>query len=441
MPPNLFEPLPRLNGGAVVGRMVNPQIILNGEVLMKRIAVIAIFGTSLMSGLASLHSAQPPAKLDPQTADLVKGSTTFAVELYDKLRSGNGNLFFSPYSISNALAMTYAGARGQTATEMAATLHFNTSGLPLHAAYADLIKELNRPGQKRKYQLSVANRLWGQTGYGFAPDFLKLTHDSYGASLEELDFVRATEQARKTINGWVEKETQARIKDLLAPGTITPDIRLVLTNAIYFKAQWADAFSEKTTKKEDFKLGEGKTVNVDMMQITESANLFESDALQMLELPYEQHELSMLVLLPRQIDGLGNLEKQLSTKSLEQWTRGLKRQRVMVQLPRFKFTAEFKLRRVLSEMGMALAFSKNADFSGMATGEKLGIDDVIHKAFVAVDEKGTEAAAATAVTIRTLGAPAGTPTTFRADHPFVFLVRDNRTGSILFMGRLADPTK
>jgi serpin B len=307
-----------------------------------------------------------------------------------------------------------------------------------------LIRELNQPGQKRIYQLSVANRLWGQKGYGFLPEFLKLSQDSYGAGLQELDFAKATDQARQTINDWVAKETQGRIKDLLQPGVLKPATRLVLTNAIYFKARWASVFSDSATKKEDFKVGTSKSVKVDMMHQNGNKNLLETDAFQMLELPYERNELSMLVLLPRQVDGLPQLEKQLSAENLAKWVGDMKRYQVDLSLPKYKYTAEFELKKVLSALGMGLAFSDAADFSGMATGEKLQIDAVIHKAFVAVDEKGTEAAAATAVTVMPTAAPKPPPppppATFRADHPFVFLIRDNRTGSILFMGRVVDPS-
>jgi len=395
-------------------------------------------GTLLLAA-AAFSVAQPPAKINPDAAALAKGNNAFAGNLYGQLSSKDGNLFFSPYSISNALAMTYAGAKGKTASDMAATLQFPFDENRLHAAFADMIKEINQPGKKRKYQLSVANRIWGQKDYGFLPNFLELSKTAYGAGLQELDFQKATEQSRKTINDWVAKETQDKIKDLLPEGSLANDTRMVLTNAIYFKANWAEAFNAKATKKEDFKVGADKKIKVDMMKQTEMMSLLQNDEFQLLEIPYEGRELSMLVLLPRKADGLAAVEKQLTADNLQEWVGKMKRYMVTLSLPKFKFTTEIKLKDTLTKMGMGLAFTEKADFSGMASREKLFIDAVIHKAFVAVDEKGTEAAAATAVTIRPTSAPVGQAATFRADHPFVFVIRDNRTGSVLFMGRVVNP--
>jgi serpin B len=387
--------------------------------------------------LTSVGATQQP-NLSPDTAALAKGDNAFATDLYQRLSSNDGNLFFSPYSISNALAMTYAGARGKTADDMAATLKFPFQGNRLNAAFAGLVQDLDRKGEKRKYQLNIANRLWGEKGYGFLPEFVKMCKDAYRAGLEELDFAADPEKARQTINAWVEKETQDKIKDLVPPGTITPATRLVLTNAIYFKANWRHVFPD-VTKKDDFKTAADKTIKVDMMQTLEFFPYAQSDDVQILELPYEQNELSMLVLLPKKVDGLSGLEKQLTADNLEKWRGQLKKHRVNVKLPKFKFTSQFQLSKVLSAMGMGVAFGGQADFSGMTTREKLFISDVIHKAFVAVDEKGTEAAAATAVVMRATAIEEAPMATFYADHPFVFVIRDNRTGSILFMGRVTQP--
>jgi serine protease inhibitor len=403
---------------------------------MIRFSIAAAICSALLLGITNLSPAQQVDKMNSDTAAVVKGDNTFAFDLYHKLSTTDGNLFFSPYSISNALAMTYAGARGQTALDMAQTLRFPLDGQRLHFAFADLIQQIDRPGQKRSYQLSVANRLWGQKGYGFLPDFLKLSQDAYGAGLEEVDFEKSTEQARQTINSWVAKETQDRIKDLLPAGSLDEYTRLVLTNALYFTAQWAEAFNEQVTKQDDFKLGGGKNAKVDMMHSGKIMNLFESDAFQLLELPYTGHDLSMLVLLPRKVDGLADLEKQASADNLNKWLGKMKRFHVTLSMPKFKYTSEFKLKDVLTALGMGIAFGKSADFSGMTTRERLFIDKVIHKAFVAVDEKGTEAAAATAVVPKPTSLQLAPQATFRADHPFLFLVRDNRTGSLLFMGRV-----
>jgi serine protease inhibitor len=405
---------------------------------MSRIAIFAAVYTALLLGLTNRSTGQQIDKMNADTTALVKGDNTFAFDLYHKLSTNDGNLFFSPYSISNALAMTYAGARGQTAFEMAQTLRFPFDDQRLPSAFADLIQQLNRPGQKRQYQLVVANRLWGQKEYGFLPEFLKVSQDAYGAGLGEVDFATASEQARQVINAWVAKETQDRIKDLLAAGSVNTETRLVLTNAIYFKARWALPFNDKQTTKDDFHVRAGKTVKVDMMHRGEMMNLLETDTFQMLELPYEQRELSMLVFLPRKVDGLNELEKQASAGNLEQWRGKVKRYQVTLSMPKFTFSSEFMLKNVLSTMGMGSAFTKAADFSGMTTREKLFINAVVHKAFVAVDEKGTEAAAATGVTVGATAQPVAPQATFRADHPFLFVVRDNKTGSLLFMGRVVN---
>ena len=405
---------------------------------MNRFALIAAFCITLLVGGSQFGITMQPDKLNADTALLVKSDNAFAFDLYQNLCKEDGNLFFSPYSISNALAMTYAGARGQTALDMAKTLQFPFDQTRLNPAFNDLIQELNRRGQKRGYQLSIANRLWGQKDYGFLPEFLRISKESYGAGLEEVDFIGATEKARITINDWVAKETQDKIKDLLATGVLTGDTRLVLTNAIYFKAQWAHLFNEDATKKEDFTAAAGKTVKVDMMHASQVLRLFESDALQVLEMPYKQQDLSMVVFLPCKIDGLTEIEKQLKTGNADQWLSKAQTRRVALSLPKYKYTSKFMLNDVLSTMGMGIAFTPGADFSGMTSRQNLYITAVVHKAFVAVDENGTEAAAATAVVMGALGG--GPPlTTFLADHPFVFLIRDNRTGSILFMGRVVNP--
>jgi len=390
--------------------------------------------------VAGLAVAQPPAQLNPDTATIAKGECEFAFDLYAQLRSKDGNLFFSPYSISNALAMTYAGARGKTAEQMANTLHFGLPPLRLHNAYGDLIRTLNAGGEQRKYRLEVANALWGQKDYGFLPEFIQLTQNHYGAGLKELDFQNATEQSRKTINAWVEEKTQDKIKNLIPERVLQPDTRLVLTNAIYFKAAWMEKFSEKATKKEDFKVGSGKTVSVPMMHTNEILSYLDGGTFQLLELPYEQRQLSMLVVLPKAVDGLADVEKTLSAAKVTEWAAKMKGHQVNLTLPKFKITSEFSVKQALSAMGMPLAFSKSANFSGMTSREKLFIDEVLHKAFVDVNEKGTEAAAATAVIMRPTSARIAPPATFRADHPFVFLIRENRTGSILFLGRVVNPS-
>ena len=374
-------------------------------------------------------------------SSLVEGNSQFAVDLYGKLRNQPGNLFFSPSSISTALAMTYAGARGETAEQMARVLHFPAPTGQASRSLRWLHAALRPVAEKPGYRLNVANRLWGQQGYHFLPDFLAVTRDFFHAELAEVDFIGHTELARETINEWVEKQTQDKIKDLVTRGVLTPLSRLVLTNAIYFKGDWTRPFPKAATGDEIFHVSSDKTTTTPLMHKTDDFKFAAVDGLKALELPYGNGDLSTVVLLPDEIDGLSALEQKLSYEGLTRWTNGLQKRKVQVFLPRFKLTSEFSLSTVLAAMGMPLAFDeKRADFTGISTQEPLYISAVLHKAFVDVNEEGTEAAAATGVVIATRAAMIPRePLLFRADHPFLFLIVDNRTKSILFLGRVVDP--
>jgi serpin B len=372
---------------------------------------------------------------------LVEGNSRFALDLYQKLRDRPGNLFFSPSSISTALAMTYAGARGETAEQMARVLHFTVPQDRLPEAFAELLGELRPRAAKPGFQLDVASRLWGQQGYHFMADFLAITRNFYHAELAEVDFASQPEAARARINLWVEQETHEKIKDLVAHGAITPLTRLVLTNAIYFKGDWSHPFPKAATRDEPFHVSGEQTVHAPLMHRTDDLRFAAIDALQVLELNYGKGELSALFLLPEAIDGLPALEARLNHENLSRWTSALARRKVDVFLPRFKLSSEFSLSSALGAMGMSHAFDEiQADFTGISTQEKLYISAVLHKAFVDLNEEGTEAAAATAVVVgvRAMLRP-NLPVIFRADHPFLFLIVDNRTRSILFLGRVASP--
>jgi serine protease inhibitor len=406
---------------------------------MKLSVIAGLLASAVLAAAAPAAEKPDDARTD-RTA-VAQGDNQFALDLYAKLRGQEGNLFFSPYSISTALAMTRAGARGDTAAEMDKTLHFTLGQDKLNPAFADLIQQVNGDPKdaKRGYQLSTANALWGQKGYPFKAAFLKVGKENYGAGLNDVDFSGATEQARQTINAWVEKETHDKIKELLVQGVLTTNTRLVLTNAIYFKGDWASQFKKDLTKSEAFHLGGDKKIDAPLMRQQGEYGYFDGGTFQALELPYAGKDLSMVVLLPKKIDGLGDLEKDLTADKLSGWIGKLHKQEVIVSLPKFKTEQRMGMKKVLSEMGMPTAFSSSADLSGIG-GEPgdLNIADVIHKAYVDVNEEGTEAAAATAVEVVT-SLPTPTPE-FRANHPFVFLIRDARNGSILFLGRLADPT-
>lgn len=418
---------------------------IRGDIIIRYLTfcmvVLGIFAiaTSLVQGRRS----EPQDDMEA----VVGGNTEFAFDLYEKLKDNSkikkngGNLFFSPYSISTALAMTWAGARGMTEKQMAEVLHFTLPQIQLHKAFGSLEKKLNEAGEESGYELSVANALWGQAGLNFLDAFLELTEKSYGAGLREVDFVTQAEEVRLIINAWVEEKTKEKIKDLIKPGVLDRFTRLVLTNAIYFKGDWLNQFDKKRTRDEPFKLKRREQVKVPMMHIKDKFKYWADDRLQVLQLPYKGEELSMVILLPVKVDGLAEMEKSLNRENLEKWLKGLRKQEVMVTLPKFKMTTQFELADYLKKMGMPYAFSiSNADFSGITGDKSLCISNVVHKAFVAVDEEGTEAAAATAVTMKITSIPAP-PKVFRADHPFIFIIKDNRSESILFMGRVMNPTK
>jgi serine protease inhibitor len=406
-----------------------------GIILVCVMTVIGCFGRKQKT------NEKNDTKLAPNPAEMtiVKGNNQFAIELYAKLQERKGNLFFSPYSISSALAMTYAGAKGQTESQMSAVLHF-PARTGFHSAFGKIIKDLNTRGEKGRYELTIANALWGQKGYTFLKEFIDLIKADYGGQLNEVDFISATETARKTINAWVEQKTKDKIKELIKPGVLDAMTRLVLTNAIYFKGNWASQFKEEQTKNAPFTLLEGDKVQVPMMNQMEQFPYAETESFRALELPYVDNELSMIIFLPKEIDGLKEFEQEFTLDNVSQWLNKLHKREVIVSIPKLKMTSEFSLASVLKSMGMTDAFSPSAaDFSGMTEKKDLYISAVIHKAYVDINEEGTEAAAATAITMRlTSVGPSQTPV-FRADHPFVFLIRDNQTGSILFIGRLMNP--
>jgi serpin B len=375
---------------------------------------------------------------------IAQANNAFALDLYGRLTAGSqGNLFFSPNSIETALAMTYAGARGDTASQMAAVLHLPATSDAVHKDLGDFLKTLNGPaadtGKPRGYTLTVANALWAQQGYSFLPAFINLVQTNYGAGLQTVDFVNNTEAARQTINAWIEKKTHGKITNLIPQGALTELTRLVLTNAIYFKGSWAYPFDKAATNPEPFHVSASEDKSVPMMHRTGEYGYTETDTLQALQLRYAGGDLSMIILLPKQSDGLPSLEKQLTPAELDDLLGNLDDQKVIVSIPRFKLTEQFELGPVLQSLGMVDAFGV-ADFSGMDGKRDIGISSVIHKAFVDVNEEGTEAAAATAVAVAGMAMGMEPPTpVFRADHPFLFLIRDEKSGAILFMGRYVKP--
>ena len=405
----------------------------------RRWLAVVLAGTLTMGASEVRAGSGKPA--EPDQAALVKSNSEFTFDLYARLRARSGNVFFSSYSISNALAMTYAGARGPTATQMATALRFPMDGDRLHETFAKVNRDVKDAGSKGGSELHVANGLWIQTDLATLPAFLATVKNDYGAGLTPLDFKAAPERARTTINTWVEQQTRDRIVDLIAEGAITPDTRVVLTNAIYFKGKWKYAFPEAATRNDTFTLSTGKAVgDVPLMSQQRTFRYLDRESFQALELPYDGDGQSMIVFLPKRADGLTELERTLTPTRLADWLAAMTVHDVYVTLPRFKITAQFQLKDALSDLGMPLAFTRGkADFSGVATGEPLWLSAVIHKAYVDVNEKGTEAAAGTGVMMHTVSRFQPKFVVFRADHPFFFVIRDNGTGSLLFAGRLVNP--
>lgn len=381
---------------------------------------------------------------------IVDGNSVFAFDLYKKLiadannlEKNHGNLFISPYSISTALAMTYAGARGDTEKQMADTLHFTLAQDNLHKAFGELEAILKESGQKGDFDLLISNRLWPQKDYHFLESYIHLIEDNYKSRLLSVDYIEDPEEARQTINAAIEKDTKNKIRELIKKPHITKLTRLVLTNAIYFKGDWVSQFDKASTRKRDFFPGINTAIKVDIMYQKSTFLYGQTDSLQIVELPYKGKELSMVVLLPRNKNGLKELEKELVLENLTLWRKQMRNMEIEILLPKFKMICDYELATTLVKMGMLDAFGVDdriADFSGMTGNKELFISQVLHKAYIDVNEEGSEASAATAVVMSKRVAIVPLPV-FRADHPFVFLIKDTKTGSILFMGRVNDPTQ
>ncbi len=384
--------------------------------------------------------------------EVVNANNQFAFELYSELsESEKGNLFYSPYSISSALAMTYEGARGETAEEIKSVFHFPELNI-LRPNFAAIYNNLN-PGNQF-YELKTGNALWLQEDYKFLDDYLNSVERYYGGRAANLDFLHETENSRQTINSFIEEQTNSKIKELIPQGVLDPMTRMVLTNAIYFKGTWEWEFDKSDTRDLDFKLSSEESIKVPIMFMSPDKAVFnyaDLEKLQILELPYKGEKISMLILLPKQgteydfetgesISNNYNLEDiEFSIERLEEYKALMHETKLdSIYLPKFEFETKSFMSNALSNLGMPVAFSNGADFSGMDGTRNLLISDVIHQAYVKVDEKGTEAAAATAVVMDVTSAMPRN--IFRADHPFIFIIQERETGNILFMGRVVDPS-
>ncbi|NQT93467.1 MAG: serpin family protein [Lentisphaerae bacterium] len=411
------------------------RIILLYSLMALMIVSVVLLGNTSQDTVEPQLGPEVAAVYAAVQSELVEGNTTFALNLYRALSQEGGNLFFSPYSISLALAMTYAGARRETETQMKETLHFALPQRVLHPAFHGLDTDLmQRASDVEGVQLSIANALWGQNGYPFLSDFRDTLAESYDAPLRLTGFADASEEARTEINDWVSDATNGKIEDLMKPGSITPLTRLVLANAIYFKGTWKVQFDANRTEPAPFHRLDGSQVKVPMMRMREHFPYTEGRNYQAIELPYTGDALSMVILLPR-AGMFEDFEADLSIERLDAILAQMYPGKVQLAMPRFELTSEFSLADTLAQLGMPDAFTGAADFSGMDGTSDLFIGCVAHKAYVSVNEEGTETAAATGVSM-TLSMPS----MMTIDHPFFFLIRDIETGTILFMGRVMDPS-
>ena len=427
------------------------------QIIIQAGLLICLVGCSVISGVIPgssnsqvLESKMPRAEVSVSAGNdldqLAAGNRAFALDLYQRLEAREGNLFYSPFSISSALAMTYAGAEGKTAEEMAEVFHFLMEEDRLHPAFNALDQYLESLADQEipedmgeAFQLNIANAIWGQKDFQFENDFMDILAVNYGAGLRLLDYVLEPEKSRIEINNWVSDQTKDKIQDLIPQGAINSDTRLVLSNAIYFIATWLEPFEETLTEDGVFYGLGGEEIITPMMSLSSDASFpyYQGEGFQAVELPYVGGQVSMLVLVPDQ-GQFSSFEESLNAEKLDGIIGNLAYQPMYLNFPKFEFETEISLANILAEMGMPSAFSDAADFSGMTGTRDLFISDVFHKAFVSVDEEGTEAAAATAVEMSVTSAPEN-PIQLVVDHPFVFLIRDTQTNSILFMGRVVEP--
>jgi serpin B len=415
--------------------------------LLALVIMVGVIGCAQPVSAEEVKSNKPritaPVVSASDMSTLVKGNGEFAFNLYQLLKEENGNIFYSPYSISLALAMTYGGARGETAAQMADAMHYVLAQDALHPAFNNLGIELAKRGEGAKgkddegFRLNIINATWGQKDYTFLSSYLDLLAQNYGAGLRVLDFKKDPDKSRDVINRWVSDQTEDRIKDLLPEGSITPLTRMVLTNAIYFNAAWLYPFRAEATANGIFHLESGGDVTVPMMKQTQTFGYAKSGGITAVELPYDGNELSMVV-LTNDSGTFSDFEQKLDYTTVKSVLDTLNKTRVILTMPKFEYDSEFGLKGALVKLGMKEPFLDNADFSGISRESDLHIDDVLHKAFVSVDEAGTEAAAATGVIIGTTSMPLD-PVTVTLDRPFVFLIRDIQTGAVLFIGRVMDP--
>jgi len=420
---------------------------MNKKILLVALVIILLAGgvTAGVLFLFPYNPEQPPVAEETGSTEqgikeVIEANNKFAFDLYSELdKSESGNIFYSPYSISVALAMTYEGAKDQTAKEMKSVFHFPESNI-LEPNFGAIYNDINK--ENDQYELKTGNALWVQQDYPFLADYMSRVEKYYGGKAANVDFINKNEETRQTINNFIEVQTNNKIKDLIPEGFLDSMTRLVLTNAIYFKGTWTWQFDEKKTQEQDFKITPTNIVQAPIMRMYPEKTRFnyaQLDDLQILELPYKGDKISMLILLPK--EDLKSIENNLTLEKLNEYKSEMAETKLdSIVIPKFEFDTKYFMKETLANLGMPTAFSESADFSGMTGSRDLFIDFVIHQAYVKVDEKGTEAAAATAVGIKLTAIPQET-NDFIADHPFIFAIQDKTNGNILFFGRMADPTK
>ncbi len=401
---------------------------------MKKLSVVLILLLVFSFSLSLANSSSSPSNNEQA---VVKANNSFAMNLYGELNNEKGNIFFSPFSIFDALSMTYVGARGETATQMANVLHITLARKDFNSGFSNLLKEIKSNAQKEEYKLNIANAIWYQKNFRFLKSFISTIENYYDSEIFGVNFSDPNTVDR--VNEWVSKETNGKINKIV--GKIDPLTRLILTNAIYFKGKWVSAFSTSTTRPSTFYVNPQQKIKAPMMYQEAKFNYMENESLQAIEMPYEGKKLSMVVLLPKNKYGVKEIESSLDPSNLQEIISQMRMQKVKVYFPKFKLETSYDLKDVLMSMGMTDAFG-NADFSGMDGTTDLRISKVIHKAYIDVNEKGTEAAAVTAVvmvlTCSLNSQPPKIPI-FRADHTFVFFIIDRSNDAILFMGRITNP--
>lgn len=405
--------------------------------LVKYFLFVLVFaGCAQLSGNSSSQRQSNPSADTLSNADVAHANNQFAFNLYQQLNREEGNVFVSPYSISTAMGMTYTGASGETRKEISGVFGFHRDNKKHARGFASLQQHFSELDQEQ-IRLRIANGLWGQKDYDFKDAFLNLNREYFSARVENVDFRDQASRVRREINQWVEEQTQDKIQDLISEGVLDRMTRLVLVNAIYFYGNWEHPFSENSTSEGDFFIQPGRKIQVPFMHQTLRVPFYEDGSFKALALPYKNGDLSMLILLPNEHEQMKELEEQMDASFYQRLNDSLERDQVKISFPRFEMKNKYRLNNPLQQMGMESAFSGDADFSGMTGRKELYISDVIHQTYVKVNERGTEAAAATGVVMRKTSFMPRKE--FKADHPFLFMIRDNQTQTILFLGKVNNP--